>query len=481
VNFPVTPIERKVDTHSMTQFTQLIRNIRTFGRNRIPGQLVIQMTNHCNAQCPQCGMRTTADIPRSRLNRRQIERILAAAADKGVQAVSFTGGEPFLFQDDLIHCIEYAGRAGIPYIRTGTNGFIFRRWDRADFADRVKRLADKLAATRLRNFWISLDSAMPEVHEKMRGLAGVVRGIEKALPIFHAAGLFPSANLGLNRLVGGPATATLNPQAFPSSEAYLAAFYRRFQDALHRFYILIRTMGFTMVNTCYPMSISAEEHGTGLRAVYAATTVDAVVRFTDAEKAMLYQVLLDTIPEHRHHLRIFSPLSSVYTLQRYYSKEDDPSAAFGCRGGIDFFFINANDGDTYPCGYRGQENMGKFWRLDPAHLKSEGDCRRCDWECFRDPSELCAPLLQTLHRPRQLARHMSRDQLYRRLWMEDIRYYYACGFFDARRPPDPKRLHRFGRRHADKHPVRRMKWPAKPRFFSSVNTTAAAAKSPRPT
>jgi hypothetical protein len=98
------------------------------------------------------------------------------------------------------------------------------------------------------------------------------------------------------------------------------------------------------------------------------------------------------------------------------------------------------NGNTYPCGYRGHENLGKFWRLDPALIKPNGNCRRCDWECFRDPSELCAPLLQVLHRPRQLARLMSHDKMYRRLWVEDIRYYYACGFFDARRPPDFKRL-----------------------------------------
>ena len=422
---------------------QSIRNIQTFTRNRIPGQLVIQTTNHCNARCPQCGMRATADIPRKRLNPVQIKRILDAAAKKGVQAVSFTGGEPFLFQDELIRLIEYANKTGIPYIRTGTNGFIFRRSNSADFVDRIKALADRLAASGLRNFWISLDSAVPEVHEKMRGLAGVVRGIEKALPIFHAAGLFPSANLGLNRMVGGRTTAALNPRAFPSYESYLSAFYLRFKEALNCFYERVRTMGFTMVNTCYPMSISAGEESAGLQAVYAATTVDMVVRFTDAEKAVLYRALMDTIPAHRPHLRIFSPLSSIYALHRRYLHQEDPAADFGCRGGIDFFFIDANDGDTYPCGYRGRENLGKFWRLDPALVKPVTSCRRCDWECFRDPSELCAPLLQALHQPRQLVRHMFRDKLYRRLWMEDIRYYHACEFFDARRSPNFKRLNHF--------------------------------------
>ena len=438
-----TKLIRSIGTGRPTAFAQLLKSIRSFGRNRIPAQLVIQMTNHCNAQCPQCGMRTTAKIPRVRLAPEEIERILDAAAEKNVQAVSFTGGEPFLFQEDLIRYIAYAGRVGIPYIRTGTNGFIFRHADRVDFPDRIKALADRLAATPLRNFWISLDSAIPEVHEKMRGLPGVVQGIEKALPIFHAAGLFPSANLGLNRMVGGDATAGLTPNAYPSDKEYLTTFYHRFRDALDQFYNLAQNIGFTMVNTCYPMSISQEELSAGLCAVYAATTVDTVVRFSASEKAVLYKVLLDTIHEHRHRLRIFSPLSSLYRLHCQYLKMDKQKGVFGCRGGVDFFFIDAKDGNTYPCGYRGNENLGKFWEIDLSSLKPNGECLRCDWECFRDPSELCAPLLQVWNQPLQLVRHMTRDRMYRRLWLEDILYYKACRFFDARQAPADKSLDRF--------------------------------------
>ncbi|MDR3629841.1 MAG: radical SAM protein [Desulfocapsaceae bacterium] len=421
---------------------QFFRNIRTLSNNHIPAQLVIQMTSHCNARCPQCGMRSTAEIPRRRLASDEIKHILDAAAERGVQAVSFTGGEPLLFQDELISLIEYASRAGIPFIRTGTNGFLFRHADHKDFSDRVKKLADRLAATPLRNFWISLDSAVPEVHERMRGFPGVVRGIEKALPLFHAAGLFPSANMGLNRMVGGEATAALDPQSFSSDQEYLAVFSQRYREALDCFYHLVRNLGFTMVNTCYPMSISCEEMETGLHPVYAATTTDAVVRFSAAEKAALYKALLDTIPKHRHHLRIFSPLSSIYSLHRRHLNSH-PDETFGCRGGIDFFYIDADGGDTYPCGYRGNENMGKFWQLDFSARKTDHDCRLCDWECFRDPSELCAPLLNMFKNPLRLILQMRRHTIYRRLWLEDIRYFRACSFFNARIKPDYAQLYRF--------------------------------------
>ncbi len=420
-----------------------LQSIKKFGRNRIPGQVVIQTTNRCNARCPQCGMRKSADIPRTSLGDETVIRILDACVERGVQAVSFTGGEPLLMFARLIEWIDYAGKVGIQFIRTGTNGFVFCNSDRPGFTDRIKRMAERLASTPLRNFWISLDSHIPEVHEQMRGLSGVVRGIEKALPIFHAAGLYPSANLGINRLVGGERTREPLAQYGSQRQLYLEAFQARFAEALDQFFRFVNDLGFTIVNTCYPMSIGEEEKNTGLTAVYSATATDDIVRFADDEKAILFKALLDTVPRHRDRLRIFSPLSSVYMLYRTYSKGQKSVPASGCRGGVDFFFIDANGGDTYPCGYRGDENLGKFWDLDLNQRRPEQNCLRCDWECFRDPSEMCAPFLQGLHEPAKMIRKMTGDPIYRRLWLSDIRYYRFCDFFDGRRPAGTRELHRF--------------------------------------
>ena len=114
---------------------------------------------------------------------------------------------------------------------------------------------DQLAETELRNFWISLDSAVDDCHERMRGFAGVVAGIEKALPIFHRVGIYPAVNLGINRNVGGHLTRRLRPAAFGSESAYLASFYSRYRKAFERFYRRALDLCFSMANTCYPMSI----------------------------------------------------------------------------------------------------------------------------------------------------------------------------------------------------------------------------------
>jgi MoaA/NifB/PqqE/SkfB family radical SAM enzyme len=405
-------------------------------QGRLPGQLVVQITNRCNAQCPQCGMRVTEHIHRNDLSVDEIKRMIDAAAIRGIQAISFTGGEPFLRLNDLTTLINHAALAGIHYIRTGTNGFMFMRHKDPGYLDRVKRLADTLAATPLRNLWISIDSARPETHDQMRGLPGVTEGIAKALPEFHARGLYPAANLGLNRNLGGY---PLPPMS--ESEQEDKPFVTELTDGLRRFYKHVIDLGFTMVNTCYPMSDDTMAKGNDLAAVYAATSSDDIVSFTRRERAVLFSTLLSVIPEFRAHIRVFSPLTSLLALSRFYS--EGKRTSYACRGGIDFFFIDASTGNTYPCGYRGHECYGKFWDLDLSSFSRDAHCTECDWECFRDPSELLGPVSGIFVHPFATMRRFLKDSAMRRLLIQDLRYYHACGFFDGRRAMNSRRLARY--------------------------------------
>jgi hypothetical protein len=67
-------------------------------------------------------------------------------------------------------------------------------------------------------------------------------------------------------------------------------------------------------------------------------------------------------------------------------------------------------------------------------------CTKCDWECFRDPSELIGPLHDLMTRPGRLVSRIVKDREWLRLWYEDLRYYRACGFFNGRVPPNTKKL-----------------------------------------
>ena len=420
---------------------QFLRIIPSLLAGRTPGQLIIQFTDHCNARCPQCGMRVTNHFQRHRLNVDDIKRMLDSAPQKGIRVVSFTGGEPLLHLDDLIALINHAWQAGIKYIRTGTNGFLFSQSQSPGFRSRMIRLVETFAETPLRNFWISIDSAIADVHEQMRGFKGLIKGIEKALPIFHEHGIFPSVNLGINRNVGGKLTRSATIEK--GSREEIDRFQSIYQDAFCSFYRFVEGLGFTIVNSCYPMSVETNDQDSGLDPVYAATSREDLVSYNTAEKAALFKALFLTIPEFRHRIRIFSPRTSLRALFRSYSGKGDE--AYPCRGGLDAFFVDSCGGDTYPCGYRGNENMGKFWSLDIQNQNGKAECRRCDWECFRDPSELFGPLLQARLSPISLLKKLLRDPEYFSIWREDLSYYRACNLFDGRCSPDYDKMARFAR------------------------------------
>jgi MoaA/NifB/PqqE/SkfB family radical SAM enzyme len=371
-------------------------------------------------------MRREAPFKRSLLGVDRAKEIIDAAAQAGVSAISLTGGEPLLFLDDVVELLRHAGQAGIPYLRTGTNGFLFCGSDSPDFTRRIETIAGKLAGTDLYTFWISIDSADAATHETMRGFPGVIRGIEKALPIFHSHGIYPAANLGMNRNMGrNRLGADLTAQ--------------QCREACAQFYEFVTNLGFTIANACYPMSAEGDPE---LNAIYAATADADLVRFSAAEKITLFSALSETIPKYRGELRIFTPRCSLHALISQYEQEE--KSTYPCRGGLDFFFVDAREGKIYPCGYRGSEQLAGLPSFPEVRLQSAVQCRKCDWECFRDPSEMAGPLLELFDSPVQLFKRVIRNSDFFRHWQQDVRYYRACGYFNGRVAPDYQRLERFG-------------------------------------
>ncbi|GAB6147097.1 hypothetical protein [Desulfocicer niacini] len=67
-------------------------------------------------------------------------------------------------------------------------------------------------------------------------------------------------------------------------------------------------------------------------------------------------------------------------------------------------------------------------------------CRQCDWKCFRDPSELMAPVVDLVTRPLNFVQKIRQDPRHFKLWVEDLLYYKACDYFNGRIPPDFKKM-----------------------------------------
>ena len=412
---------------------EFFRNAPSFLTGRTPGQLVIQTTDFCNARCPQCGMRVQEKFKRSRLDKIETFSIIDRAAENGVKAMSFTGGEPFMFEETLLECISYARLKKIPYLRTGTNGFMFMGAEKPDFLYRMREFAKRLKDSGLYTFWISLDSWDIVEHEAGRGLKGVTDGIRRALPVFAEEGVYPSANLGINRtIVRDDVRASAD-----STDEEKQLFYRAYRKGFDKFYSFAASMGFTIANACYPMSM---QEG----AVYKAESSDDMVTFNDTEKYLLFSALYDTIAEHRKDIRIFTPKSSLRVLIDHYGGAK--KAGFACYGGIDYFFVNSADGHAYPCGFRVQDDMGRYAELDTSRIKARPDCRQCDWECFRDPSNQTGVIAEFFRRPFGVIGFMASEPKFMKDWITDILYYFACGMFCFRKAPVYSRMRRFRRK-----------------------------------
>jgi MoaA/NifB/PqqE/SkfB family radical SAM enzyme len=399
-----------------------IANLFTILFGKLPGQLVIQITNYCNASCPQCGMRKTAQIERRKLGKERIQTILDQCRKNGIDAVSLTGGEPFFNLLEAVDLLRYAGRRGIEYLRTGTNGYMFAYGGQAAGTERTEEFVKALAATGIRNFWISLDSADTQTHENMRGLPGVVEGIRNALPVFHAHGIFPAVNLGINRNIAGSPIPPVRESADGDRflESMRAGFTAFFSKAL--------SLGFTMANVCYPMS-SARQELSEDKAVYGAVSSAEIISFSPEELRLVFKALLDVIPEFRDRIRIFTPLSVLYALS-----QKDKTSLFPCLGGCRYFYLDSN-GRIYPCGYRGDEELGED--LDKAVRQTRNAkpfCVKCHWECFRDPSQLFGLARYLIRHPVRVFITKRVDPVMLKLWRRDIRYYIKCDFFNGRKP-----------------------------------------------
>lgn len=403
-------------------FKSLLSSIR---KGHATPQLVIQYTTYCNATCPQCGMRKGNKINRTSLEKDYIKRVIDhAVSEWNIQFLSFTGGEPFLFADNIIELISYATSMGVKYVRTGTNGFVFQyNPSRVDnFEQKSRSLIEKLSETRLYTLWISLDSSDPQTHEQMRGFNGLVKGIEKAIRIFEEYGMYPAVNLGLNRNIAG------NYSKDEIANFDKEKFYERYRNGIERFYQLAIDMGFTMANTCYPMSMEDGSYS------YHATSHSNIVSFQPDEKAILFKALYDSASEYRSKIRIFTPRSSLHSLMDFYN--NGKKIEYPCRGGIDYFYLDAQDGHVFPCGYRVEDDFGEIWDVELDELrKSKPNCIKCDWECFRDPTELIQPIIDLYNHPASAIYNLLSDKK-KRLWFKDLLYFYACDFFNLRSKPN---------------------------------------------
>jgi radical SAM protein with 4Fe4S-binding SPASM domain len=121
--------------------------------------VVWNLTRTCNLRCVHCYTNSQAIKYPDELTTNQCKDVLKDLAHFKVPAVLFSGGEP-LVRPDIFELIAFARHQGL-HVVLSTNGTLI-----------TDETARKLKQFELSYVGISLDSAIPKVHDEFRGMRG---------------------------------------------------------------------------------------------------------------------------------------------------------------------------------------------------------------------------------------------------------------------------------------------------------------------
>lgn len=136
------------------------------------------LTRRCNLRCEHCYLNSTErDVGDYTCTERGIKTIDQIAELNSNAMLILTGGEPLL-RDDLTELVFYATSKGLT-VFLGTNGTLMNR-----------KIAGELETAGLKGAGVSLDSATPEYHDKLRGEPGAWKKAIAGIGALKVAGIY---------------------------------------------------------------------------------------------------------------------------------------------------------------------------------------------------------------------------------------------------------------------------------------------------
>jgi radical SAM protein with 4Fe4S-binding SPASM domain len=142
--------------------------------------VVWNLTRTCNLKCVHCYTASDAKKYDGEVDTARAKEVLNDLAEFKVPAVLFSGGEP-LVRPDLFELAAHARSRGL-HVVLSTNGTLI---------DRV--VAQRLKDLEFAYVGISLDSAIPSIHDEFRGVAGAfertMRGFRHCVAVGQKVGL----------------------------------------------------------------------------------------------------------------------------------------------------------------------------------------------------------------------------------------------------------------------------------------------------
>ena len=122
----------------------------------------IVVTYKCNLRCPMCFLWKgpvdhTQEHTKKELSHEEMIKLIDDFAEIGTAGIGFTGGEPLL-RPDMLDLIKYTKKKGM-VTHMSSNGWVVS----------VKDIAKKVVESGLDAIGFSVDGALPETHDSIRG------------------------------------------------------------------------------------------------------------------------------------------------------------------------------------------------------------------------------------------------------------------------------------------------------------------------
>ena len=140
-------------------------------RHARPIAMTFAITYKCQCNCVHCSAGRHQKLDTLELSTEEAKRVIDESQKLGISILAFTGGEPLLRQD-IFELISYVNqKKTVPILFT--NGLLL-----------TQNNVNKLAKAGLYSLFVSIDSSLPDEHNKLRGVNGLfetaIEGIRRA-------------------------------------------------------------------------------------------------------------------------------------------------------------------------------------------------------------------------------------------------------------------------------------------------------------
>jgi len=146
-------------------------------RYTFPVAMTFAVTYKCQCNCVHCSAGRHLKNDLQELSTIEAKAVIKASQNLGVSIIAFTGGEPLL-RDDIFELISYVDKKkAIPILFT--NGQFLSDEN-----------VEKLANAGLFSVFVSIDSPIPEEHDKLRGMPGLFNSAISGIKKMKSKGVF---------------------------------------------------------------------------------------------------------------------------------------------------------------------------------------------------------------------------------------------------------------------------------------------------